>query len=300
MSGAITFRPALRTEAKPLIGLYSESGAGKTYSALLLARGFVGPTGTIGMIETEAGRGEAYAEVIPGGYNVIPIRDDFSPERYGEAITAAEKAGCEALIIDSASHEGEGAGGVLSMAAANQEKGKKGVLVWQQPKMSHQREFMLRLLATPIPLVVVCMRAKYPMQEKKKPSGEKEWVRSEDLEPKQADDILFEMFGHGWIEKHTHKFRGTKYTLPELRQVLIDGEPISLATGERLAAWAKGGTVKAQTWPERIAAAGTSAELEAIAVALSQHPLDMGEAEAIRRLYKTRWNELSGTKNKAS
>jgi hypothetical protein len=34
-----SFRPAKRSEAKPLIGLYAESGAGKTYSALLLARG---------------------------------------------------------------------------------------------------------------------------------------------------------------------------------------------------------------------------------------------------------------------
>src|SRR5215472_5863573 len=54
------FRPATRAEAKPLIGLYSESGCGKTWSALLLARGFAGPLGRIGMIETEAGRGEAY------------------------------------------------------------------------------------------------------------------------------------------------------------------------------------------------------------------------------------------------
>ncbi len=37
------FRPARRSEAKPLIGLYSESGAGKTYSALILARGLRSP-----------------------------------------------------------------------------------------------------------------------------------------------------------------------------------------------------------------------------------------------------------------
>ena len=48
------FRPATRSEAKPLIGLYAESGAGKTYSALLLARGFVGPSGKIAMIQMKA------------------------------------------------------------------------------------------------------------------------------------------------------------------------------------------------------------------------------------------------------
>jgi len=181
-----SFRPATRSEAKPLIGLYSESGNGKTYSALLLARGYVGPQGSIGMIETESGRGEAYADILPGGYNVLPIRGDFSPENFGKALTAAENAKLDALIIDSASHEWEGAGGVLGMAAENQAAGKKGPLVWQKPKMDHQRHFMLRLMQTPIPLVIVCMRAKYPMVERKKQNGEKEWIRSETLEPKQA------------------------------------------------------------------------------------------------------------------
>src|SRR5262245_20948635 len=110
-----SFRPARRSEAKPLIGLYSESGCGKTWSALMLARGFVGPAGKIGMIETESGRGEAYADVLPGGYDVLPIRENLSPENYGRALTIAEQAKFDALIIDSASHEWEGAGGVLGM-----------------------------------------------------------------------------------------------------------------------------------------------------------------------------------------
>src|SRR5262245_38507303 len=129
------FRLAERSQAKPLIGIYSESGCGKTKSALLLARGFVGPAGRIGMIATEGGRGEVYVEEPPiGRYEVRPIRGNFSPEEYGKAITEAEQAKLDALIVDSASHEWEAAGGVLSMAADNQAKGTKGVLVWQQPK----------------------------------------------------------------------------------------------------------------------------------------------------------------------
>ena len=51
----------------------------------------------------------------------LPIfRQSFSPQEYGKAITAAENYKLGALIIDSASHEWEGAGGVLDMAAANQ------------------------------------------------------------------------------------------------------------------------------------------------------------------------------------
>lgn len=239
---ASAFRPATRAEAKPLIGLYAESGNGKTWSALLLARGFVGPNGRIGMIETEGGRGEANVGREPvGQYLVRPIRQDFSPQEYGKAITEAENAKLDALIIDSASHEWEGAGGVLSKAADNQAAGKKGVLVWQQPKIDHQRHFMLRLMQTPIPLVIVCMRAKYPMEQIKG-----EWARSKTLEPKQADDILFEMFVHGWIDAE-HKLHVTKYTLPDLADVIRDNEPISIATGRALAEWARGGTPSPRT-----------------------------------------------------
>lgn len=234
------FRKAISSEAKPLVGLYAESGCGKTKSALLLARGFTGDMSKVAMIETESGRGEAYADDPDvGGYNVLSLRDEFSPKTYGAAIAAAEREGVQALIIDSASHEWEGVGGVLAMAAANQEAGKKGPIVWQQPKLLHAREFMLRLTQTPIPLVIVCMRAKYPMKEVPKAGGGKDWIRSTELEPKQSDDILFEMFVHGWIDRE-HRLHVTKYTLDgAMRKVFIDGEPVTIGTGERLAAWAK-------------------------------------------------------------
>lgn len=254
-------RKAIRTEAKPLIGFYAESGGGKTKSALLLAKGFCGDMANVCMIETEAGRGEVWAnDPLVGGYNVIPIRGEFSPKNYGAAIDAASEAKTQALIIDSASHEWEGVGGVLGMAAANQEAGRKGPLVWQKPKMEHKREFMLRLQQTPIPLVIVCMRAKYPMVEKKKQGGEKEWIRSEKLEPIQAEDILFDMFVHGWMDQETHSFHGTKYTVDDLQQVFIDGQKISVDTGARLAAWAKGSAApQAATKPPSSSADTSSA-----------------------------------------
>ena len=245
------FRPAKRSEAKPLIGLYSQSGAGKTYSALLLARGFVGPQGRIGMIETESGRGEAYADPNeypelsgPGetNYDVLPLREDFGAAIYAEAITASEKAGLDALIIDSASHEWEGAGGVLEQAANLGAAGKKGVLMWQKPKMDHQRHFMLRFMQTPIPLVILCMRAKYPMKEVPDPrnSSKKTWVRLGDLEPKQSEDILFEMFVHGWVSLNDHALHVTKCTSKALESVFRDGQPITVETGRMLAEWARG------------------------------------------------------------
>lgn len=237
-----SIRPASRSEAKPLIGLYAESGRGKTFSALLLARGFVGPKGKIVMIETEGGRGEAFSDAAEypeiGGYDVCPIRENFAPSEFGAAITEVEQAKADVMIVDTASNEWSGAGGVLAMAALNQEQGKKGPLVWQRPKMDHQRHFMLRLIQTPIPLVIVCMRAKYPMKQKGK-----DWARADTLEPTQADDILFEMFAHGWLDE-AHCLHVTKLTTKALAEVFVDGQPITVDTGKRLAAWAGGKSSK--------------------------------------------------------
>lgn len=266
-----SFRPAARSQAKPLIGIYAESGAGKTFSALLLARGFVGPDGRIGMIETESGRGEAYADPSEypelrgpdplANYEVLSLREDFSPKAYGEAISAAEHARFDALIIDSGSHEWEGTNGVLAMAAANGAAGKKGVLMWQEPKIQHKRHFMLRFMQTPIPLVILCMRAKYPMKEVPKPGGGKEWVRCAELEPTQADDILFEMFVHGWISQGDHRFHMTKCTAKSLDPVFGGNRPLSLDTGRQLSDWARGAA------PARMAPAAADPFAEASAAA---------------------------------
>lgn len=309
MSGMYV-RQAKRSSAKPLIGFYDQSGTGKTLSALFLARGYVDEmlrlskaerTGRIIMIESESGRGEAHMDTVVecdehkgafskacprcsyvGGFDVVPIWEHaekelpFSPRRYGEAIAKAESGGYDALIVDSASHEWEGLGGVLHMAAQNQEEGKKGQLVWQVPKIDHQRHFMLRLMQTPIPLVIVCMRAKYPMEEVSK-DGKKEWQRSKQLEPKQSEDVLFEMFVHGHFDPE-HRFHGTKYTKPELAKVIPSGQVITNATGATLARWAAGG---ATAPPADLAAvvasfkaAQTLPELQAAGVAAKGLPAD--------------------------
>jgi hypothetical protein len=248
----VSLRKAVGTEAKPLIGLYAESGRGKTYGALLIAKGFVDDMSQVVMIETEAGRGEVHADdPVLGGYNVIPLRENFSPKVYGEAISVAERAKAKVLIIDSASHEWEGVGGVLAMAEElRPTAGSKGM--WRAPKLEHSREFMLRMTQTPIPLVICNMRAKYPMYEVTKghvdawekagrPGGKPpkigDWARSWQLEPKQSDDILSEMFVHGWIDEE-HRFHLTKDTIKAMREIFLDREPLSIDTGRRLAAWA--------------------------------------------------------------
>lgn len=107
---------AERKQAKIKLGLQGGSGSGKTYSALLLAYGMINNWPKIAVIDTENHSADLYAHL--GNYQVLAIEQPFSPERYMEAIDLCEKAGMEAIIIDSISHEWEGNGGILDIHGA--------------------------------------------------------------------------------------------------------------------------------------------------------------------------------------
>lgn len=233
---SLEIKKATRVGVRPLIGFYSESGCGKTYSALLLARGFAGPKGKIVMVDSESGRGSLYADVLPGGYDTIDLEPPFSPARYIEAIAAVEASKPSIGIIDSASHEWENAGGILDMAAQIEEKsGKPGLHCWRLPKMEHAK-FMLRLLQSPIPWIV-CLRAKYKSRQTKV-DGKTAIVKDEATSPIAAEDFIFELTAHMEILQ-SHNVIVTKCSHPELRKCFPENskEPIAIKHGELLAAW---------------------------------------------------------------
>ena len=104
---------AKRSKAKIKIGLQAPSGAGKTMSALLLAKGLCGDYSKVAVIDTENFSADLYSHM--GSFNVLHLEAPFSPERYIEAIEVCEQAGMEVIIIDSISHEWEGSGGILEV-----------------------------------------------------------------------------------------------------------------------------------------------------------------------------------------
>ncbi len=61
---------ATKCRAKLRLGMSGPAGSGKTYSALLMAHGLGGP---IGMIDTEHGSGDLYADLLPEGYDVLRL-----------------------------------------------------------------------------------------------------------------------------------------------------------------------------------------------------------------------------------
>jgi len=106
-------RKATRKKAKIRLGLSAVSGGGKTYSAILVAKGLCGDLSKVAIIDTENGSADLYAHL--GDYNVLPLTAPYSPERYIEAIRSCEQAGMEVIIVDSISHEWDGKGGCLEI-----------------------------------------------------------------------------------------------------------------------------------------------------------------------------------------
>jgi len=110
-------RKATRQKAKIRLGLSAVSGGGKTYSAILIAKGLTkGDLSKVALIDTENGSGDLYAHL--GEYNVLPLSAPYTPENYIKAIKTCEDAGMEVIIIDSITHEWDGKGGILEISAA--------------------------------------------------------------------------------------------------------------------------------------------------------------------------------------
>lgn len=96
-------KKAARKQVKLRLNISAPSGAGKTMSALLMAKGLVGDWSKIAVIDTENGSSSLYSHL--GDFNVIDMQAPFTPEKYTQALNACVNGGMECIIIDSSSHE---------------------------------------------------------------------------------------------------------------------------------------------------------------------------------------------------
>lgn len=108
-------RKSSKQKVKIRLGFSAVAGGGKTYSALLVARGMT-TWDKIAVIDTENNSADLYADL--GDYNVLPLPSPYSPENYIKAIKTCEDAGMEVIIVDSITHEWDGKGGILEIQSA--------------------------------------------------------------------------------------------------------------------------------------------------------------------------------------
>lgn len=249
------FRPAKRENVPLLIGIAGGTGSGKTMSALRLARGLAGPD-PFALIDTESGRAKHYADDFQP-WEHGDLKPPFRPENYAEAIKAADAQGYPVIVVDSASHEYAGEGGLLDWheeelqrMAGDDARRREAVTfaAWVKPKMAH-KQFVGQLLQLRAHLIL-CLRAEEKIEIVKQ--GGRTTVR-----PKQTLTGL-----DGWVpicEKNlpyeltisllmTADAPGVPKPIKlqeQHRAFIPTDEPITEAVGVQLAKWARGGTAAA-------------------------------------------------------
>src|SRR5579859_4051227 len=263
---SFTFRAAVRENTPVLIGIAGPSGGGKTYSALRFARGLVGPKGKIAFIDTEARRAFHYAEAFQFDHG--ELSPPFTPERYREAVEAAEKhvGHMGAIVIDSMSHEWAGDGGCQEIHDESIEKmlgdekdprrraqkaERLSALGWRDAKLRHKR-MMSRLLQCRAHLIF-CLRAEEKIKfEKVKESRDgREYERTAIVpigwQPICEKNFMFEMTA-SFMLSDLARHLPTAIKLQDQHKPFFPlDKPIGEECGAKLATWAKGGTVVAKS-----------------------------------------------------
>ena len=235
---------ATRKKVKLRLNLSAPSGAGKTYSALKLAKGLVGEWSKIAVIDTENGSASLYEHL--GDFNTIDLQPPFSPERYILAIDMCLTAGMECIIIDSSSHEWSGPGGCLEINEnlANAKYRGNTWSAWNETTPRHDA-FVSKVLHAPVH-IITCTRSKMDtvMTDDKK-------VKKVGMKDIQREGWEYELTVSLNIDRDTHKAIASK----DRTELFDNKEPflISEKTGELIRDWCERGVDTEQELQDAVA-----------------------------------------------
>lgn len=261
----MTFRKAERRKAKLRLGIVGPAGSGKTFSALLIAKGL---GGRIAVVDTENGSADLYAG-FPGmpEYDVMTMEHPYEVEKYIAAIDAAEKEGYSVIILDSISHAWSGEGGLLDLQGKIAYSGKgNSYTAWRTVTPKHNR-FIERMLNCNLHLIAT-MRAKTEYVISANEKGKQE-VKKIGLAPIQRDGMDYEFTTVFDIDIN-HNVQSSKD-----RTGMFDGKIFTPTekTGEQLIEWLEMGVEPSKETQKKIEYA-SEAQKKAIESIIAKHNLD--------------------------
>ena len=232
---SMQFTKAVRKKAKLRMGITSPSGGGKTYGALLLAKGI---GGRIALVDTENGSASLYSGMVGmPEFDVLELRAPYSPERFVEAIRAAESADYDIIIIDSLTHEWSGVGGCLELVDQVAKSKYKGNTwsAWNEVTPRH-RAVLDAILQSPCDIIAT-MRSKTETAQNEGPNGKKQVVKL-GMKAEQREGAEYEFTVVLDLVHDGHYATATKDRTGLFRG---DPQPISERTGIRLREWLNSG-----------------------------------------------------------
>lgn len=223
------FKKAERKQSKLRLAITGASGSGKTTAALNIATGM---GGKIAVLDTENGSASLYADQFE--FDVVNLAPPFTPERFVEVITAAEKAGYDTLIIDSATHEWSGKGGCLEIndqVAATKFKGNTWS-AWSITNTRH-RAFIDAMLRSSMHIIAT-MRSKTETVQ-----GEGKKIMKLGMKSEQRDGVEYEFTTVLDLMHESHLATATK----DRTRLFMGADPqvINKDTGVLLNDWLNSG-----------------------------------------------------------
>lgn len=236
------FQKATRKTAKLRLGLTGPSGSGKTFGALTIAREL---GSKIACIDTEHGSASLYSDMAD--FDVLELAAPYSPERYIAAIKEAEKAGYDVLIIDSATHEWSGAGGVLELLDEVAKAKFRGNTwsAWNEMTPRH-RKFIDAMLQSP--MHIICTGRSKTETAQTEENGKKK-VAKLGMKVEQRDGFEYEFTVVLDIVHDGHYAVASK---DRTRLFAGDPKPITADTGRMLLEWLNAGA-KVEVDPSEVA-----------------------------------------------
>lgn len=242
------FSPAKKEQLHLKIAIDGPSGAGKTYSALMLAKGLVenGIGKRIGVVDTESGSSTSYAKKFK--FDVAKMNPPYDTIKYIQAIEFCVKEGIDVLILDSISHAWSGVGGLLDQKEKLDSIGsnKSGFANWKSIS-AKQEKFVATILHSPIHIIAT-MRSKQEYVLTTNDNG-KQVPKKLGLAPVQRDGIEYEFTTVFSIDLETHQAVATK----DRTGVFTTPRVIDESFGKDFADWLKDGVEPETPKIERIA-----------------------------------------------
>lgn len=226
------FTKAQRKKARLRLALAGPSGSGKTWSALLIAKGI---GGRIALIDTERDSASLYSHLVE--FDSLNLSAPFTPERYIEAIHAAEAGGYDTLVIDSLTHAWSGIGGCLELVDEIAKAKYRGNTWSAWNEITPRHRAMLDAILQSKLHVIVTMRSKTETAQVEE-NGRKKVVKL-GMKAEQRDGIEYEFTAVLDLVHDGHYAIGTKD-----RTGLFAGsdpKPVTEETGAMLLEWLESG-----------------------------------------------------------
>ena len=224
------FHKATRQKSKLRLCVSGPSGSGKTMGALMLAQEIKGD-GRIALIDTENGSASLYADRFD--FDVMNMEPPFHPVNFVDAIKAAEDSGYTVIVIDSATHEWDGAGGCLEMNEQTARSKFKGNTwsAWSDTTKEHQK-FINAMVHSKAHIICTARSKTETAQEGKK-------IMRLGTKLVQRDNFEYEFtvaldLVHDGHYANPIKDRTSLFNTQQL-------EPITAETGKMLLAWLNDG-----------------------------------------------------------